>query len=213
MGIPPRPTREPPAYQLLVPPSATKEYLAKCSRIVCFSFGQGPDLTPGATNRALAALAIMARDAIIEATGKDVPFLAQWEVGRELCAHGAEVSLQIELPGGKDYITTEEVANAFAKSQLPSSSSITAVIAHPDHAWRCCAFTSMIGYIPVWVSPSLMPAFSWENFGLDSRGYSEQSVQPHTASAEIFCECEGRLQQDLLDRVPEVAKKIARPWG
>jgi len=202
---------------LLAPPLLPASSLRTCRYVFCFAFGQGPNLTPGATNRALAGLVELAfrdvagADAGTPAGTGDGPapprcpeILAQWEVAAGLGDRGAglRAALSVELDG-REYITSRDVLDRFVAHAPPLAQGCSvAIVAHPDHAWRCWALVTLRGYAAKVLDPRTLADFSWPGHGCDERGYDPASVQPHTVSRSVFCRYEAERQDEILKMYP-----------
>jgi len=212
----PRPTRPPPAWDLLAPPLLPVSAMPRCNRVFCFSFGQGPVGTPGATNRALAAFVkgalCLARDDTGESHAEhhtqkgNALVLAQWEIAMELDRCGTCVACSADFLPGEQYITSRQVLEAFAQHSSPEHAGVVAIVAHPDHAWRCWALTTMMGYKTIVLDITTLPDFTWEEHSCDAHGFDAECVQPHTRSRAAFQEYETRMQQDVLRGCPDLQR-------
>lgn len=212
---PPPPSRPPPLPPLFVPPFLSAAALPCCRRVLCFAFGQGPCLTLGATNRALAALAVAAFSrngalpgGIVE--GRLPEILAQWEIAQALTELGTHVraTYSAELDGG-DYLTTWDVLGKFVLHAPPQQDDpVVAIVAHPDHAWTCWALSTKRGYVGAVLDPQTVAGFSWESHGCSKDGYDAASAQPHTMSRDAFCPVEAMRQDWLLRSYPDLRKGV-----
>lgn len=190
-------------HSILYPAFCVAQPLQPGQQVLCFAFGQGPDLTSGGTNRALAEF--VRRALLVPSDGNTDAYptvLAQWEIARELTALEVPVAFSAELDG-KAYITTCDVLNKFVEQSPPQLNELpVAIVAHPDHAWRCWALATLAGYNAFVPDPGSVPDFKWSDFGCNSEGYDESSVQEHTVHSDIFCPKESQLQEAVLRANP-----------
>jgi len=227
-GIPAPPTRPPP-----VPPSLQAPRLVgplpSDALVLCFAFGKGVS-SPGPVNAALAALVATALD------GHRVrKVLAQEEIAEVLEQLGQQVDGSTELPPGSSYISTFDVLAAFASEVPPvleSTESCTCcvsrdmglphprhnhrrctpavIVAHPDHAWRCWALATLVGYSAKVLDPGSVPGFRWEDHGCDGLCYAACSEevahgQEHTTCPESFLPYETHVVANILEVHPELS--------
>ncbi len=211
-SIPPMPSRVPPPGPGKPLPVLRRPPLKKACRlkeeqgVLCFSFGQGRELTAGASNRALAAFVSWTL-----AGGEARPtILAQWEIARELETFGIQVAYSAEQDG-QDYLTTKDVIRKFVEWSVENymwpqfaNNLPVAIVAHPDHAWRCWALAMDAGYNDAFVVDfDSSECCLWEDFDCTVDGYDKFSVQPHTRRREMFLAYEHMMQEEIYTRNPE----------
>lgn len=204
------PRHPPPLPPLLSPPFEPAAPLGPGQRVFCFSLGQGRDLSPGGSNRGLAAF-IVGRLGVRDAASVEV--LAQSEVALALAEFGVSVAFSAEPQRG-EYATTRRVLEQFVEQSPPppADSRPVAIVAHPHHAWRCLALATMAGYAASVPDPHVPGAgLEWECFGCDEQGYDPESVQIHTQSFEAFYAYESRHQHVALCNHPRLYARLRAP--
>lgn len=147
--------------------------------IMAFSFGLGPNNSPGATNKALAAII----KAICEKDSR-FPVFAQWEIADALREIGITENFRAVIKNG--YLNTEGVLEQFIDEFKRRNTSVKSVIvvAQPDHFYRCRRLVEKQGLTAI--LPALVPPKPWLSFGCDDWGYDPTSEQDWIRSRPRF---------------------------
>jgi len=152
---------------------------ANAVAIVGFSFGQGANLTPGATNEALAWQVARLKDA-----NTQLKLVLQWEIADALQKEfNLTADLRITpLPG--DYLSTYGVAQQ-AADFLSENPGTVALVAHPDHALRCALNLAHppIGVASVWPPLDGVPK---TRYGIDDQYYDPVSTQAWCRNRSVY---------------------------
>jgi len=193
---------------LLSPQFVPAVPLADGQRIFCFSFGEGPELDPGGSNRGLAAFLV----GRLGASSGGLEIFAQRELAVAVKELGVDVTFTAEpQPGG--YITTQQVLEQFRNQSppAPADERPAVIIAHPHHAWRCLVLTTLAGYVGIVPDPRTSAGLQWQRFGNDDDGYDPESLQAHTRSFETFHPYEIRHQHGICMQIHNSHRFCASP--
>jgi len=147
--------------------------------IVGFSFGQGANLSPGGTNRALAW-----QVAQLKHTNPGLKMVLQWEIADAL---QQEFKMTADLrisPLPDSYLSTYGVAEQAAE-YLAAHPGTVSLVAHPDHALRCALnlLQPPIGVASVWPRMEGLPA---AQYGVDDRYYDPLSAQAWCRNRSVY---------------------------
>lgn len=161
--------------------------------IFAFSFGQGENQSPGATNEGLAT---MLAEFLVKAK-EEVRIFAQWEIAQVLTQkHQIQVEYSAKLMPNQDYLSTLEVIKQL-KAQLAQewmNPDLTILlIAQADHAFRVEWMLQQEKIQGKLLLSSVQPHQGWGTFGCQNYGYWAESTQSWTRDRESFIKNETRF--------------------
>lgn len=169
---------------------ASKDELASCDAIAAFSFGQGKNKTPGATNIALAHA--------IKNFNRKLPILVQWEIADELSKLKINFNYSARLNNG--YLNTKGVADQFLNYSKKHNFNSLVIFAHPDHQYRCGEICNKLGFSIEFARIEDYLPNGWQEYGCDNKGYWPNSAQSWTRSQIKFIPFEIKVRLEFLSK-------------
>ena len=132
---------------------ATEEEMKNVQALIGFSFG-GKEHSYCKSNKFLANIAS-------EILGKyNIPLITQWELSELMWIK--PISIGKHRISGK-YLDSYEVAKQAEEVLQKNNWKNVAILAHPDHAWRCAAILKKMGFNVVAINTSDCPYDSESN--------------------------------------------------